>query len=138
MTNKATLTAPVGTDDNFFAPDDFDSADADAFKEWWTPAGLIVTCDPTNLKTTKKAKGDCVASDGGYRCDYVVEVTNTGPDPYKGPIIVSEQFGFAPNAVKFSAPWGCPGGGASYKCKHPIVALKKGESVELTVSGHGP
>ena len=87
MPNTATLTAPVGTDENFFAGDDADTAEADAFLFWELPDGTtIVTCDPTNLKTTKVAKGDCVASGGGYRCDYVVTVTNMGPDPYKGPI----------------------------------------------------
>jgi hypothetical protein len=44
-----------------------------------------VTCDPSNLKITKIAKGDCVESAGGYQCEYIVTVTNTGPDPYHGP-----------------------------------------------------
>ena len=139
MPNTATLTAPVGTDANYFAGDDADTATASAFLWWVDFFGVThVSCDPTNLKTTKKAKGDCVAADGGYRCDYVVEVTNTGPDPYKGPIVISEQLGFAPNSVKFSAPWGCPGGGASYHCKHPHVELNKGDSVQLTVSAIVP
>ena len=57
----------VGTDENFFAGDDADTAEADAFLEWLLPDGTtLVTCDPTNLKTTKVAKGDCVASGGGY------------------------------------------------------------------------
>ena len=97
MPNVFTLTAPIGTDENFFAGDDADTAEADAFLEWLLPDGTtLVTCDPTNLKTTKVAKGDCEASGGGFRCDYVVTVTNLGPDPYKGPIKISEQLGFAP------------------------------------------
>ncbi len=140
MPNTATLTVPGGgTPWNFFAGDDSDTAIADAFMFWELPDGTtIVTCDPTNLKTTKIAKGDCVASDGGYRCEYVVKVTNLGPDPYKGPIKISEQLGFAPNAVTFSAPWGCPGGGANYQCTHPIVELQKGESVEMAVTATVP
>ena len=108
MPNTATITVPVGTDDNFFAGDDADTATADAFLFWLLPDGTeIVTCDPTNLKTTKVAKGDL----RGFRrrlsaCEYVVTVTNMGPDPYKGPIKISEQFGFAPNAVKFSRALG--------------------------------
>ncbi|MGH6833453.1 MAG: hypothetical protein ACRECM_10625, partial [Methyloceanibacter sp.] len=86
MPNTAALTAPAaGTDANFFAGDDTDTAEADAFLEWELPwGGFIVTCDPTNLKTTKVAQGDFVASDGGYRGEYVVTVTNMGPDPHKG------------------------------------------------------
>ena len=77
------------------------------------------------------AKGDCEASEGGYRCDYDVTVTNMGPDPYKGPIKVDEQFGFAPSSVTFSPEWGCIGGGANHQWTLPPVDLEKGESVEL-------
>jgi hypothetical protein len=139
MPNTATITGPVGSNENFFAGDDADTATADAFLFWDLPDGTtIVTCDPTNLKTTKVAKGDCVASGGNYRCDYVVTVTNMGKDPYHGPIKLSEHLGFAPNSVVFSAPWGCTGGGASYHCTKPHVDLEKGQSVELTVTATVP
>ncbi|MGE3528744.1 MAG: hypothetical protein AB7G54_04870, partial [Methyloceanibacter sp.] len=135
MPNTFTLTAPVGTDDNYFAGDDSATAEADALLEWVLPDGTtLVTCDPTNLKTTKVAKGDFVPSGGGYRGTYVVTVTNLGPDPYKGPIKLSEQLGFAPGSVTFSAPWGCTGAGANYECTHPSVDLAKGASVELEVT----
>ncbi|HXG78386.1 MAG TPA: hypothetical protein VNJ31_03475 [Methyloceanibacter sp.] len=136
LPNTATLTVPAaGTDPNFFAPDDTSTVAADAWLEWVLPDGtLLVTCDPTNLKTTKVAKGDFVAAEGGFRGEYVVTVTNMGPDPYKGPIVVDDTFGFAPSSVVFSAPWGCTGGGASFTCTHPSLELKKGESVELTVT----
>ena len=138
MPNVFTLTAPIGTAENFFAGDDADTAIADAFLEWWTPAGVFVTCDPTNLKVKKVAKGDCVASEGGYRCDYAVTLTNMGPDPYRGTLKVLEQFGFAPSSVKFSPEWGRVGGGANYKLTLPDVDLDKGESVELSVSAIVP
>jgi uncharacterized repeat protein (TIGR01451 family) len=135
MPNTFTLTAPVGTDENYFAGDDADTAEADAFLFWLLPDGTtIVTCDPTNLKTTKVAKGDCSVLGTGYRCLYLVTFTNMGPDPYKGPIKVSEQLGFAPGAVTFSPGWGCTGGGANYKCTLPNVDLAKGASVELEVT----
>ena len=67
MPNTATITVPVGTNENFFAGDDADTATADAFMFWELPDGTtIVTCDPTNLKVTKVAKGDFVAAEGGY------------------------------------------------------------------------
>ena len=139
LPNTATITAPAGgTPWNFFAGDDSDMAVADAWLEWWTPAGIFATCDPTNLKVKKVAKGDCVASDGGYRCDYAVTVTNMGPDPYKGTLKILEQFGFAPSSVKFSPGWGRVGGGANYKLTLPDVDLDKGESVELSVSAIVP
>ncbi|MGH6803379.1 MAG: hypothetical protein ACREC3_08425 [Methyloceanibacter sp.] len=140
MPNTATLTAPAaGTDANFFGGDDADTATADAWLEWVLPTGeVLVTCDPTNLKLTKVAKGDCVASGGDYRCDYDVTVTNMGPDPYKGPIKINEQFGFAPSSVKFSPEWGHAGGGANYQLTLPHVDLEKGESVELSVSATVP
>ena len=140
MPNTFTLTAPAaGMDENFFGGDDADTALADAFMEWLLPDGTtIVTCDPTNLKNTKVAKGDCVASNGGYRCDYKVTVTNMGPDPYKGPIKVNEQFGFAPSTVTFSPAWGHSGGGANFELTLPNVDLAKGASVELDVSATVP
>jgi uncharacterized repeat protein (TIGR01451 family) len=140
LPNTATIFGPAaGTDENFFGGDDADTATADAFLEWELPGGaILVTCDPTNLKTTKVAKGDCVASDGGYRCDYVVTVTNMGEDPHNGQIVVDEQFSFAPSSVKFSPEWHCPKEGGVFHCTHPPVHLEKGESVELKVSATVP
>ena len=112
---------------------------ADAFLSWVDGFGVLqVTCDPTNLKTTKVSNGDCVASGDNFRCDYTVAVTNMGPDPYHGPLKLNEQFGFAPTSVTFSAPWGCMGGGASYQCTHPHVDMEKGDSVELKVTAQVP
>ena len=49
-----------------------------------------------------------MAAEGGYRCDYVVTVTNMGKDPHNGQIVVDEQFGFAPSSVVFSPEWQLP------------------------------
>ena len=97
-----------------------------------------VTCDPSNLKTTKTSKGDCVPAGGGFRCEFVVTVENMGPDPYHGPIKLGEQLSLNPQSVTFSASWGCFGGGASYQCFHPPVELDPKDankkSVELAVT----
>ena len=140
LPNTAAIVAPAGgTDANFDAGDDADTAVADAFLSWVDGVGVLqVTCDPTNLKTTKISNGDCVASGDNFRCDYAVTVTNTGPDPYHGPLKLNEQLGFAPASVTFSAPWGCLGGGASYQCTHPHVDMEKGDSIELKVTAHVP
>ena len=116
LPNTASIVIPAGgSAANFDAGDDADTAVADAFLTWVDIFGVTqVTCDPTNLRTKKVSKGDCVVAGIGFRCDYTVTVTNMGPDPYHGPLKISEQLGFAPTSVSFSAPWGCPGGGASY------------------------
>jgi hypothetical protein len=139
MPNSATLTAPpAGTDPNFFGGDDTGMAEANAFLFWELPTGeVLVTCDPTNLKVTKVAEGDCVVSDGGYRCDYKVTVTNMGPDPYKGPIEIDDQFGFAPSSVTFPG-WGHTVDGAIHHLKRPNVSLEKGDSIELKVTATVP
>ena len=106
LPNTAAIVAPAGgSDDNFDAGDDADTAIADAFLSWVDAFGVLqVTCDPTNLKTTKVSKGDCVKSGDNFRCAYTVTVTNMGPDPYHGPLKLNEQLGFAPTSVTFSAP----------------------------------
>jgi hypothetical protein len=140
LPNTAAIVFPAGASDANFNPgDDSDTAVADAFLSWVDAFGVLqVTCDPTNLKTTKVSKGDCVAAGVNFRCDYTVTLTNTGPDPYHGPLKVAEQLGFAPTSVSFSAPWGCVGGGAAFQCTHPHVDMVKGQSVELNVTALVP
>lgn len=140
LPNTAAIVAPAGgTDANFDAADDADTAFADAFLTWVDIFGVLqVTCDPTNMKTTKVSKGDCVAAGDGFRCDYTVTVTNTGPDPYHGPLKLDEQLGFAPTSVSFSPEWSCLGGGTAFQCTKPHVDMEKGQSFELNVTAHVP
>ena len=139
MPNTATITGPVGTNENFFAGDDADTATASAFLFWELPGGaVLVTCDPTNLKTTKVAKGDCVAAAGGYRCDYVVTVTNMGKDPHNGQIVVDEQFGFAPSSVEFSPEWHCPKVGGVLPLHASACPPREGRERRAQGVGHGP
>jgi hypothetical protein len=144
LPNTAAITTPAaGTADNYHGADDSSTATADAFLSWVDGFGVThVTCDPSNLKTTKTSKGDCVVAGIGFRCEFVVTVKNLGPDPYHGPIKLSEQLSLNPQSVSFSAPWGCVGGGASYQCFHPHVDLDpkdpNGSSVNLTVTVNVP
>ncbi len=64
LPNTASIVAPAGgSAANFDAGDDADTAVADAFLTWVDIFGVTqVTCDPTNLKTKKVSKGDCVAA----------------------------------------------------------------------------
>ncbi len=136
LPNTAAIAAPAaGAGDNYDGADDSSTATADAFLTWVDGVGVThVTCDPSNLKTTKTSKGDCVPAGASFRCEFIVTVENMGPDPYHGPLKLGEQLSPNPQSVTFSAPWGCVGGGASYQCFNPHVDLNKGDTVELAVT----
>ena len=95
--NTAKITVPAGgAAPNLDAGDDQSSATAWTFGLFWEDPITHITfvmCDPTNLKVEKTAKGDCEKSGEGFACGYDVTVTNTGPDPYKGPVRLDEKFG---------------------------------------------
>ncbi|HPG89104.1 MAG TPA: hypothetical protein PLD46_05590, partial [Hyphomicrobium sp.] len=140
--NTAKITVPAGgAAPNLQAGDDEDSAIASTFGIFWEDPMTHITfimCDPTNLKVEKTAKGDCDAAGDQYACGYDVTVTNTGPDPYKGPIKLDEKFGLAPASVTFGGDFACNGGAANYSCETPIVELAKGHSVTLKVNAIVP
>lgn len=136
--NDIAITAPAGgSNQNSDASDDAANAVA-----WTTgiaivdPATGVVTvlCDPANLRTQKVSNGDCTPVAGGYRCEWTVTITNLGPDPYQGPVNLTETFTIAPTSVTFGAPWTCTGGGTTYQCSHPVLTLPNGGSLTLDVS----
>lgn len=135
--NQVKIATPAGgTASNTNPLDDTAVALADGFMSWILEDGTtFVTCDPTNLKTTKIAKGDCTAG----ACEFLVTVTNLGPDPFHGPIKLDDKFGFAPAAVAFSESWNCALGGSSYQCTYPHADLESpGDKVELTIKATLP
>ena len=140
--NKAKIQTPAGgIAPNIDATDDASSADAWTFGLFWEDPITHITfvmCDPTNLRVEKTAKGPCKPSGGDFACEYAVTVTNTGPDPYKGPVRLDEKFGAAPSNVSFDGDFTCSGGGADYNCETPIVALAKGASLTLNVKSKVP
>ena len=105
------------------------------FGLWWVDGGGVVhvLCDPTNQKVQKTVKGPCVQDGGDWQCTYAVTVTNTGPDPYKGPLKLSETFGAAPKNVSFSGPFTCIGAGANYSCENAHVETVKDQVLTLEV-----
>lgn len=135
--NTAKITMPAGgAAPNLDATDDQSAATASTFGLFWEDpiTGItFVMCDPTNLKVQKTASGPCEKSGDGYACAYKVTVTNTGPDPYKGPVKVKEHFGSTPLNVSFGGDFTCNGGGADYTCETPIIPLAKGASLTLDV-----
>lgn len=139
--NHVSITAPAGgTADNFKIVDDSALATADAAWIRFDEGGPLelVLCDPTNLQTKKVADGPCVKDGNGYRCGYTVTVTNTGPDPFKGRIDVTDSFSTAPTGVTFPADWDCGGAGANWICSHAPLELLKGQSVSLKVTANLP
>ncbi len=139
MVNRVKLAAPAGgTQANFKLTDDEADASADAFLQWWVGGMLFITCDPTNIKTEKVAKGPCIKNGASWRCDYDVTLTNLGPDPLTSVIKLEETFSATPTALTFDAAWNCSGGGTNYKCEHPALNLQKGDTLKFSVSAEVP
>ena len=140
--NTAKITTPAGgVAPNLDATDDSSSAEAWTLGLFWEDPITHITfimCDPTNLKVEKTVTGPCEKSDGGNTCGYDVTVTNTGPDPYKGPVKLDEKFGVTPSNVSFTGDFNCNGGGASYACETPVVTLAKNASLKLHVTAAIP
>ena len=93
-----------------------------------------------NLRLDKAAvPGTCLAGGLGFLCDYVVRVTNTGPDPYVGPIVVNDKLPAAPAAAVMTfapqPPWLCLAiSPTEHQCTYDPAVLWPGESVDLYVN----
>ncbi len=135
--NTAKITVPPGG----LAPN-LDPADDSASALAWT-LGLFwedpithitfVMCDPTNQVVKKVVSTPFVKTGNGFEGEYEVTVTNTGPDPYKGPYKLTEKFGVAPANVSFDGDFVCVGGGTSYSCETPVVEVAVGGRKTLKV-----
>ncbi|MGE4251693.1 MAG: YncE family protein, partial [Parvibaculaceae bacterium] len=122
---------PGGTDDgvppDYVPPDD--GVPPDDTPDW-----------TYNLRLEKRpVPNACVAGGLGFLCDYVVRVTNTGPDAYIGPIVVNDALPAAPaGAVMTPAnipPWLCFAISPSeQQCTYGPAALLPGESIDLHVA----
>ncbi len=97
-------------------------------------------CNPpddkkTNLRLKKFSLLDrCVKlPSNDFLCIYGVTITNTGPNVYEGPIVVTDtpEAGLAAIFAP-SPPWACVGANP-YTCTHPPVVLNPGQNVALAV-----
>jgi hypothetical protein len=122
VTNHAHIAyAPGGSNENTDPSDD----DASATANIPSPQCLG---NKTNLKLEKTAD-TCVADAQGYRCHYVITVTNTGPGVYDDTIVVDDTV--PPGATWDSnAPssWTCSGGPPTYSCHYPKVKLNPNDA----------
>ncbi|MGQ0457038.1 MAG: hypothetical protein ACT4OU_08245 [Hyphomicrobium sp.] len=141
--NTVKLAVPAGgAAPNVDATDDEASAQALTLGLYWEDpiTGItFVMCDPTNQVVAKKVTTPFVKTAAGFEGAYAVTITNTGPDPYKGPYKLDEKFGVAPTAVSFEGgDFNCVGAGANYACETPIVEMAVGEVRMLKVKATFP
>lgn len=93
-----------------------------------------------NLRLDKKAVPNACSAGGlGFLCDYIVRVTNVGPDTYFGPIIVNDSLPAAPAGavmtVTNAPPWFClPISPGEQQCTYAPGVLDPGESIDLFVT----
>ena len=93
-----------------------------------------------NLVLDKEAiPGVCVPGGLGFLCDYVVRVTNVGPDAYVGPIVVNDSLPAAPAGAVMTfvnvPPWFCFAiSPAEHECIFGPTVLLPGDSVDLYVT----
>jgi hypothetical protein len=93
-----------------------------------------------NLRLEKKGVPDACAAGGlGFLCDYVMRVTNIGPDAYAGPIVVNDKLPAAPVGAIMtfanSPPWFCFAiSPTEQQCTYGPAALLPGESIDLHVT----
>lgn len=88
----------------------------------------------TNLRLTKRAAPDtCALFFSGWLCRYTVQVTNTGPDNYFGPIVVRDWLPATPPGALMGFDWTCANIGPSdNRCWRLGVFLSPGASTSMT------
>ena len=111
---------------------------------FYPPGGIIVIDwphphgHPTNLRLRKRAIRQCVRWGAGWACRFAISIRNTGPNPYFGPLQITDHMpGLPPGSlVGFSPmpPWGCGGGGGNFTCARGPVFLPVGGSRHLFVT----
>jgi hypothetical protein len=107
----------------------------------WLPPEFPPPRDPyrANLRLTKTAEPrSCLRWHGGdWLCGFRVEVTNTGPDTYVGPILVNDVMPALPPGATFGivAPsWVCwATGPAAFSCVRNPAVLTPGASLAYHV-----
>jgi hypothetical protein len=120
------LFAPGGSRRNTDPADDTDTATAQLPKH-------LCEEPPTNLRLTNWALGDCVPSGGGYRCDFLVRVRNTGPSVYNDKLQVTDTIPAGTTAT-FPGAWNCMGGAPSYQCGFNALVLNPPAAAWMKVS----
>jgi len=108
---------------------------------FYPPGGIIVIDfphphgHPTNLRLRKRAIRHCVRWGAGWACRFGISIRNSGPNPYFGPLKISDHMpGLPPGALVGLSPlppWSCGGSPANFSCVRPPVFLPVGASRHL-------
>jgi len=125
------LVAPGGTAKNTDPTDDEDDAVSTI------PVDVCQRPEPElNLQISKRSSGTCPREGGGFRCDWTIDVRNTGPGDFNGNIILNETLPGEPVDASWNAPWNCvgAGGGGGAICTHNNASIPAGGHVELNLS----
>jgi hypothetical protein len=108
------------------------------------PPGELPPGGSFNLTLDKEAAPRvCLPGGLGWICYYTIRVTNTGSEPYWGPLTVRDWMPAAvPGSIMnfdFQPPWICAELGSSdHECTLPGVFLMPGDSVDLYVTDERP
>lgn len=127
--NRAWISNPLGAPLNTEAGDD---ADADTHT---VPAALCREPN-SNLRLQKSPTLDrCVTvASGEALCRYRIDITNTGPGPYSGPIEVRDEFPAGAELLLGPGPWICdPPVGNARLCRRPPMVLPTGSTTSFDV-----
>jgi hypothetical protein len=90
-----------------------------------------------DLEIEKRVINDPARCAPGERCDFEITVTNRGPEPQRGDIVLRDEIetpengqlaGFVP-----AAPWDCRREGRGVACTYPNADLPVGGSVSLRI-----
>lgn len=117
--------------------------EADEYPPGWSPP-VGWPSSNFNLRVDKAAVPLACAPGGlGFLCTYTVRVTNTGPDPYIGPITVNDKLPAVPAGATMTfdnqPPWACiPGSPTDHECTYNPSVLWPGSSVDLKVTVDTP
>ena len=108
------------------------------------PPGDLPPGGSFNLTLDKEAAPRvCLPGGLGWVCYYTIRVSNTGSEPYWGPLTVRDWMPAAvPGSIMnfdFQPPWMCAAlGPADHECTLPGVFLMPGDSVDLYVTDERP
>ncbi len=102
--------------------------------------GQPPTGQRTNLRITKIAQpADCALSSVGAICNYLVDVQNTGPGVYNGPIQVKDTVGVPSATVSAGGvPWACSTAGPTATCNTVTSNFLPGSHLSFAVQAQIP
>jgi hypothetical protein len=94
-----------------------------------TPASLDTS--GRDLALTQERSGECKQ---GENCEYLITVTNQGPDPFTGALNILRTASYQPGGHKSADDVDCTRKRASVACRTGPLSLEAGQSFAFTLS----